>query len=139
LLVDGDRRTTVDIPNTGGWESYTTKTISGVELPAGEHVLQLRFPGAAFNLNWFETTLTDSSGENGGNEGSQGDGYEDGEAASISEAIDENDDGDIDDTEILTALDHWQDEEPVPGTDGQTISETQILDLVDRWQDEESD
>jgi len=58
---------------------------------------------------------------------------------SISEAIDEDDDGDIDDDEILTALDHWQDEEPVPGTDGETISDTQILDLVDSWQDEERD
>jgi len=60
------------------------------------------------------------------------------EPESVSEAIDENDDGDIDDDEILDALDHWQDEEPVPGTGGETISDQEILDLVDSWQDEDS-
>ncbi len=58
---------------------------------------------------------------------------------SIESAIDEDDDGEIDDDEMLDALDHWADEEPVPGTDGETISNIEILDLVDSWQNERSE
>ena len=130
--LDGAPIASVTVTNTGGWDNWTTVTAEGVALPAGEHVFGVYFPEGTefvdgFDLDWIE--LTRNGGSSGGQEDPQ----------SVSEAIDENDDGEIDDTEILTALDHWQDEEPVPGTDGQTISETQILDLVDRWQDEESD
>jgi len=34
---------------------------------------------------------------------------------------------------MLDAVDYWQDDEAVPGTDGETISDQQILDLVDSW------
>jgi len=131
--LDGTRLASATVTDTGGWNSYTTVTTEGVALSAGEHVLGVQVADTAghtygFDLDWVELT---PSGENPPAE--KGDGQP------IAKAIDEDDDGDIEDTEILDALDYWEDEEPVPGTDGETISDTEILDLVDRWQDEESD
>jgi len=56
-----------------------------------------------------------------------------GEPETVTDAIDEDDDGEIGDTEILTAVNYWQDDEPVPGTDGQTIDRQTMLELIDRW------
>jgi len=57
------------------------------------------------------------------------------EPESVSDAIDADDDGDFDDTEVLNAVEYWQDDEPVPGTDGQTIDDQTLLEIVDRWSD----
>ncbi|MBX0287616.1 PKD domain-containing protein [Halomicroarcula sp. F28] len=53
---------------------------------------------------------------------------------SVSEAFDEDDDGKMDDSEILDAVEYWQDEEPVPGIGGEIIDDQKILDLVESWQ-----
>jgi len=61
------------------------------------------------------------------------------ESESVTEAIDADDDGDIDDIEILNALDYWQNDEEVPGTGGQTVDEQTLLELVDSWAGKDSE
>jgi hypothetical protein len=58
------------------------------------------------------------------------------EVLSINEAIDRNDNGLIDDDEILRAIDLWRSDEAVPGTGGKTIGGTKILELIDAWRNE---
>jgi len=43
----------IDIPGTGGWQTWTTVT-KNVDLPAGQHILRLLITKKEFNLNWFE-------------------------------------------------------------------------------------
>ncbi len=50
-------------------------------------------------------------------------------------AIDADDDGKLDDKEILDAVEYWEEEKPVPGVDNGIISDETILDLVESWQD----
>ena len=51
----------ISIPNTGGWQTWTTVTKTGVTLPAGQQVWTVRFDavgtgGAIGNLNWIRVT-----------------------------------------------------------------------------------
>lgn len=55
------------------------------------------------------------------------------EILSIVDAIDQNDNNQIDDEEILRAIELWRSNEPVPGTGGKTIGDTKILELIDLW------
>jgi len=57
-----------------------------------------------------------------------------GETESVSAAIDDDDDGTVDDSEILDAIEYWQHGETVPGTDGETVSDSELFELIDRWQ-----
>lgn len=50
-------------------------------------------------------------------------------------AIDTDGDGTINDTEVLTAIDYWQDGEAVPQTNGETISDFEILGIIETWRD----
>ncbi|KPM52511.1 hypothetical protein ACG83_29750 [Frankia sp. R43] len=65
---------TVDVPDTGGWQSWQTVNV-GVALPAGVHRLRLYVPAGrhGFNLNWFEAvaaqSLTDEAPDAGGGAG----------------------------------------------------------------------
>jgi hypothetical protein len=68
------------------------------------------------DLDWFEVTESD---------------YE-----SVPQAIDADDDDVIEDNELLDALGHWQDGDPVPDTGGQTVTDDIVLDLVEMWKDE---
>ncbi len=53
LEVDGTNVTgTMTIPNTGGWQTWTTVTKTGVALSAGQHVLRFYEESGGFNLNW---------------------------------------------------------------------------------------
>ena len=45
---------TVDVPSTGGWQSWTTVTVPAVELEAGVQVMRLEMLATLFNLNWIE-------------------------------------------------------------------------------------
>jgi PKD repeat protein len=67
------------------------------------------------------TVLTDSNDENEGAD------------ISITAAIDADNDGTINDTEILTAVDYWQERESVPQTDGEKIGDIEILELTELW------
>jgi len=52
----------VTVPNTGGWQTWTNVTASGINLTAGQHVLRVVFDGSAWNFN----KMTFSSGGGGG-------------------------------------------------------------------------
>ena len=53
--------------------------------------------------------------------------------SSIEEAIDSNNNNQIDSREILQAIQYWRTNEVVPGTDGETISSIDILELIRLW------
>jgi len=50
------------VPNTGGWQTWTNVTASGINLTAGQHVVRVTFDGSAWNFN----KMTFSSGGGGG-------------------------------------------------------------------------
>jgi hypothetical protein len=43
---------TTAVPNTGGWQTWTTITSATVNLPAGQYTLRLHAAGGGFNINW---------------------------------------------------------------------------------------
>jgi hypothetical protein len=53
VLVDGEAVATVDVPNTGGWNAWTTVEASGVNLSEGDHVVRVEMVGGGINLDWF--------------------------------------------------------------------------------------
>jgi hypothetical protein len=49
---------TLSVPNTGGWQTWTTITKTGINLTAGQHIVKVSFDtngsnGWVGNLNWF--------------------------------------------------------------------------------------
>ena len=62
LDVDGVNATgELSVPNTGGYQTWTTVTKTGVNLTAGKHVLRLRMDanaanGSVGNFNWLKLT-----------------------------------------------------------------------------------
>jgi plastocyanin len=111
----------VTIPQTDGWNDYTTVTVRGVQLAAGEQVLRIDVVNTGgheygCDLDWIEVTEND---------------YE-----SVPQAIDADDDHVIEDEEILDALGHWKSGQPVPNTGGQTVTNEIVLELVEMWKAE---
>ncbi|BAX82583.1 glycoside hydrolase family 5 [Labilibaculum antarcticum] len=54
IEVDGKLASeTFDLPSTGGWATYSTKTINNIILPEGEVKVKLVFDGGAVNLTYF--------------------------------------------------------------------------------------
>ncbi|NLP01070.1 MAG: carbohydrate-binding protein [Fibrobacter sp.] len=54
----------IELPNTGGWQTWTTVTKNDVELTAGEHVMRITFNTDYMNLNYVEfkmSTETDNT------------------------------------------------------------------------------
>ncbi|TVP95376.1 MAG: glycosyl hydrolase family protein [Acholeplasmatales bacterium] len=47
-------RFTVDVPNTGSGQQFTTVTSDPMQLSAGVHRIRIRALSGGFNLNWFE-------------------------------------------------------------------------------------
>lgn len=45
----------VNVPRTGGWQTYTTITTTAT-LVAGDQVVRFQTPKGTFNFNWFEVT-----------------------------------------------------------------------------------
>lgn len=55
LEVDGVNVTgSVTVPQTGGWQSWTTVTTEPVTLTAGRHILTFVTESNGFNLNYYE-------------------------------------------------------------------------------------
>ncbi len=52
LLVDGDLKATLAVPNTGDKSIFTTLN-TNISLAEGTHVLRISSPGSEFYLNWF--------------------------------------------------------------------------------------
>jgi hypothetical protein len=51
---------TIDLPVTGGWQTWTTAT-KNVELPAGNHKLRILIKKGGFNMNWFKFDFLSST------------------------------------------------------------------------------
>jgi hypothetical protein len=52
--VDGTNISgTVTIPNTGGWQAWTTVSVATPSLSAGQHIARIVFDTGGCNLNWF--------------------------------------------------------------------------------------
>lgn len=62
VLVDGSRVTNdINVAFTGnGWATWATKTVTGVLLPAGQHVIRLVFDKGGFNLGRISFTYRGS-------------------------------------------------------------------------------
>jgi VWFA-related protein len=65
VVVDGEERGTVTVPETGGWQTWETVTLEDISLDAGEHVVRLEFVDAVFTFNWFEARRTSGGGSDG--------------------------------------------------------------------------
>ncbi len=44
----------VNVPNTGGWQTWQTVTLKDINLTAGEHVMRIAFDASYMNLNYIE-------------------------------------------------------------------------------------
>lgn len=51
---EGTSSTRMDVPNTGGWQSWRTVTASNVRLEQGEQTLRLSFDTGGMNVNYLE-------------------------------------------------------------------------------------
>ena len=40
----------IDVPTTGGWDTWQSQTVENIELTAGSHILKLAFGGGEFNI-----------------------------------------------------------------------------------------
>jgi endoglucanase len=59
LFIDNQPATdTLDVPQTGGWQTWTTLKIDSVPLPAGQHLFTVSFSTGGFNINRMEFILT---------------------------------------------------------------------------------
>ena len=57
FLDDTEITSSIDVPNTGGWQTWSTITVSDVELLAGTSALKLYFPSGDFNINYVQFKL----------------------------------------------------------------------------------
>jgi len=66
--LNGTNIGTVDISNSGGWQTWKTETLTGVNVPAANGgVLRLTVvDGAGFNINWVQLVAASGGGNNGG-------------------------------------------------------------------------
>jgi hypothetical protein len=53
ILVNNTSAGTIIVPNTGGWQTWATVSLSQVDLPSGDIVIRLVFDTEFFNLNFF--------------------------------------------------------------------------------------
>ncbi|MGQ9478040.1 MAG: Ig-like domain-containing protein [Candidatus Bipolaricaulia bacterium] len=72
------------------------------------------------------TVSTLSAGESASFDGSSG-------GMSLEAALDTNNNGTLEDSEILTAIGYWVSGEAVPGTGGKTIGDAEMLRLIQLW------
>ncbi|MCR9253154.1 MAG: DUF5010 C-terminal domain-containing protein [bacterium] len=62
LEIDGvDVSGTLVVPNTGGWQNYTTITAENISISSGNHVLRVAFDASGLNLNYLEAISSNVS------------------------------------------------------------------------------
>lgn len=54
VCFDGGSECRIDVPNTGGWQTWTTVTVPDVELKAGEQTMKISFDSDEVNVNFIE-------------------------------------------------------------------------------------
>ena len=55
IEIDGvDVSGSVEVPNTGGWQNWTTISVNDIDLTQGEHVMRIVFDTDYMNLNYVE-------------------------------------------------------------------------------------
>ena len=52
LSVNGKQIESDNLPNTGGWQVYSTEKVGSLALESGEHTLRVTIVAGDFNLNW---------------------------------------------------------------------------------------
>jgi hypothetical protein len=75
VSLDGTSLGTVEVPDTGGWQTWETVSLGSVDLEvSGSAVLRVEVETNGFNLNWLSFRLTDeeSYGEQGYGDGGYG-------------------------------------------------------------------
>jgi hypothetical protein len=65
LLNDVVILPSLSVPKTNGWYTWDTVKAANINLPAGEHVLTLKFINAGFNINQIEVTPNHNGGIGG--------------------------------------------------------------------------
>ncbi|WP_436933463.1 carbohydrate-binding protein [Halovenus amylolytica] len=53
IAVDGTQIATVDVPDTQGWQEWTTVDGGRINLSAGTQTIRVTTNGSSFNINWF--------------------------------------------------------------------------------------
>jgi beta-glucosidase len=57
VAIDGTNVTgTITFTSTGGYQVWTTVSVTGIPLTAGQHVVRIYMSSASFNLNWISFT-----------------------------------------------------------------------------------
>lgn len=52
ILLDGTTKTTINIPETGGWQDWNTIKTNEFQALAGKQTLRINITGGGFNTNW---------------------------------------------------------------------------------------
>jgi len=55
---DGQTLTSIDVPNTGGWQNWQTISIENLQFASGIHEFQIQFLNGGFNYNYTEFIQT---------------------------------------------------------------------------------
>lgn len=61
VLLDGQHLGTIDVPDTGDWQVWTTVSLEELDLREGQQVFRLEAEEGGFNLNWIEFTHTEET------------------------------------------------------------------------------
>jgi hypothetical protein len=56
-----DKTGSLAVPSTGGWQTWTDVTRTGVTLAAGSQIVRIAMTGGSYNLNWIEITAAPTS------------------------------------------------------------------------------
>jgi endoglucanase Acf2 len=65
IEVDGNTVSgNITVGNTGNWTTWASKTVTGVILPAGQHVIRLAFDNGGFNIGRISFTRTGDANPN---------------------------------------------------------------------------
>jgi hypothetical protein len=70
VSLNGTQVTTFGVPDTGGWQTWTTNTRGTFSLDGGTRTLRLEMVGGSFNVNWVEFN-TDTGGDSDGGSSGQ--------------------------------------------------------------------
>lgn len=63
ILLDGEVKTTKDIPNTNGWQTWETIETATFNATKGTQTLKINVTGKGFNINWIKLVSEDNSND----------------------------------------------------------------------------